>query len=162
EKWSTDKFETAMLREERKIAPMILTPSGPQVNDDVLEAAICVAYKLPNPEDHFSEQTLAVVHKQYRHGLGLKRLMMMGARQNGYRGDESNWYGTCRAALKAQDEHGYDMRADIGPSTGIQVPGILSNIANKFLASSFLMVDQSCRRIAKIRPVNDFKTITTY
>jgi hypothetical protein len=44
----------------------------------------------------------------------------------------------------------------------VQVPGILSNIANKFLAMSFMNVDQSWRGIAKIRPVNDFKQTTTY
>ncbi len=158
--WAVSKFELHMLREERTLGPMVLTPKTAQVSDDVVEAAICLSHKLPNIEKSFSAETLDSAHKQFRSGMGLKRFLMMGARQNGYRGDDSDWYGVCRAAMRSQDN--YEMSADVGPSTGIQTPGILSNIANKFLAMSFMNVEQSWRGIAKIRPVSDFKQTTTY
>lgn len=153
-------FELAMLRFDRLAGTMILTPRAQQATNDVLEAAICVAHRLPGVEKSFSEQTLHAADKQFKRGVSLKRLMMMGAQQNGFRGDDSDFYGVCRAAAGRRDD--YEMHSAVGPSTGIQVPGILGNIANKFLATSFMNVDQSWRGIAKIRPVNDFKQITTY
>lgn len=49
-----------------------------------------------------------------------------------------------------------------GPSTGGGLSGVLSNVANKFLKAGFEAVDQTWRRIAAIRSVNDFKQISSY
>ncbi|MCC6165101.1 MAG: hypothetical protein IT182_17285, partial [Acidobacteria bacterium] len=40
--------------------------------------------------------------------------------------------------------------------------GILSNVANKFLMAGFSAIDQSWRRVAHVRPANDFKSMTIY
>lgn len=167
QKCTVDSFRYTMLREERSIGPMILTPQAPQVNDDVLEAAICVTHKLPDVEKKFSAQTLESAHRQFRRGLGLTELLMMGARQNGFRGGKDDWAGLCRHNVRRSadgDQYGggYGFQSSVGPSTGIQVPGILGNTANKFLAAAFMFVSQAWRGIAKIRPVTDFKQITTY
>ena len=84
--------------------------------------------------------------------------------------------------LVAAQDHGYQanfatevnvevQRAAFGMSgpTRIQASGfstisistILSNVANKFLREGFNAVDMTPLRIAAIRPVNDFKTVTT-
>lgn len=159
---SVQTYQLGLLRTGRFAGPLMYSPSKPKVDSEVVEAAVCMAHGLPNIEKKFSEQTLESAHKSFKgRGVTLKRLMMMGAQSNGYRGDDSDYVSVMKAALRS-DGMGYDLRSDVGPSTGVQVPGILGNTANKFLAGSFMNVDQSWRGIAKIRPVNDFKQITTY
>jgi hypothetical protein len=155
-------FRLQMLREERSVGPMILAPQAPQVTNDVVEAAMCVGEKLNGVEKLFDAQTLQSAHTQFPRGLGLQQLLFMAAEQNGYRG--RSFRSDLKPILKAAFAEGHDpygMRADAGPST-LAVPGILSNIANKFLRVAFLNVEQSWRKVCTIRPVNDFKTITTY
>lgn len=166
EKVSTHDFDISLLRADRAVGMMITTPAAPKATSDVIEAAICVAHRLPGVEKVFSDQTLQAAHTQFRRGLGIQRLMRMGAEQNGYRGDGDDFAAVCRANLRGRDGGAYggqhEMRADVSPSTGVQIPGILGNIANKFLTASFYSIDQSWRGIAKIRPVNNFFQTTTY
>ena len=42
------------------------------------------------------------------------------------------------------------------------LPGILSNVANKFLLDGFESVEQAWQRIAATRSVKDFKAVTSY
>jgi hypothetical protein len=46
--------------------------------------------------------------------------------------------------------------------TTIDVGGILSNVANKFLLEGFFSVERVWRNICAVRNVNDFKTVTSY
>lgn len=160
EKITVEKFKYDMLLEERSTGLIISVPKSPQATDDVVEAAICLSHRLPGVEKTFSDQTLESARKQFKQGLGLKRLLLMGARANGFRGDDSDAFTLARYAMRSRDE--FEPRADVGPSTGIQVPGILSNIANKFIAPSFMFTEQAWRLVAKIDSVSDFKTKTTY
>ena len=164
EKCSVESFKYSMLLEDRTTGLIISVPKSQQVSEDVVEAAICASHKLPGIEKKFSEQTLESAHKQFRHGVSLKRLLMLGARSNGFRGDDSDPFTLARYAMRSHDEFdgGYGMRSDVGPSTGIQVPGILSNIGNKFIAPSFMYTEQTWRKIAKIGTVSNFLTKTTY
>jgi hypothetical protein len=162
QKVSKRDYDLALLRADRFAGPTVFAPSQPQVTDDVVEAAVCISHRLPNVEKQYGERTLEAAHKHFPRGMGLKRLLMMGARANGFRGDESDYAGVCRSVLRTGGDYGGYGPMAVGPSTGVQVPGILSNIANKFLAMSFMNVEQSWRGIAKIRPVNDFKQTTTY
>lgn len=163
QKTTVDKFRWALIQaSDRFSGPLVYAPAQPQVTDEVVEAAVCLSHRLPNAETAFDARTLEVAHKQFKRGISLKRLLMMGAKANGFRGDDSDYQGVCRAAMGRQQDAGFGPMASVGVSTGVQVPGILSNIANKFLAASFMNVEQSWRGIAKIRPVNDFKQVTTY
>lgn len=156
-------FDLALLRADRFAGPHVFSTTTPQVNSDVIEAAIAVSHRIPNAEKSFSDQTLQAAHQHFRRGVGLKRLFMMGAKANGYTGDETDFAGVCKAILRGDSHgYGYDVRSSVGPSTGIQVPGILSNIGNKSIVGGFMNSDQSWRGIAKVRPVNDFKTVTSY
>ncbi len=154
-------FQLAMLRTERTMGPIISAPAAQHHTNEILECAIALSYKLPNVEKHYSEQTLDAASRQFKHGLPLRRLLTLGARANGHRGEDSDWYTLAKAACRVPEDS-HEMRADVGVSTGVQVPGILSNIANKRMASSFSMTEQSWREISAIKPVTDFKQVTTY
>lgn len=167
QKTTVDKFRWALIQASDRFAgPLMYAPSQPQVTDEVVEAAVCVAHRLPGVEKKFSDRTLEAAHKQFGRGVSLKRLLMMGAKANGFRGDDGDYYGVCRAAMgpgRGDDYRGgFGPVASVGVSTGVQVPGILANTANKFLAASFMNVEQAWRGIARIRGVNDFKQVTTY
>lgn len=136
-----------------------LTTRKGQLNDRILEAAVCQAGHLPEIEKHFDEQTLQAAHSQFKGRIGLKQLLRLGAESNGGgRRDfsEEITAETLRAAFRT-------------PSPGIQASGfstlsisaITANTANKFIMRGWNMVDRACLDIASIRAVNDFKTITT-
>lgn len=157
--WSIDKFQIAMLREERSVGPMFHIPSKPQVTSKVVEAAVCRAAGLSSVEKDFDAQTLQVSHDRFKHGAGLHELIGTCARANGWHGDSVK--GDLRAALKAAFAGGSEPMAVIGGST-LDIAGILSNIANKFVREQFMFGEQTWRDVTAIRPVNDFKQITTY
>lgn len=157
-------YDLALMRAGRFDGPLGFVASTPQMNESVLEAAICVNHRLPNVEGRFSDQVLQAAHTHFRRGLGLQELLSIAAERNsGYRGTARDVESLCRAAFRPRGHGGaYDLRADgSGPST-ISVPGILSNVANKFLAAGFLYTEQAWRRIARIKPASDFKQMTTY
>lgn len=160
--WSLERFQLAMLREERSVGPMLLAPKAQQVTDEVVEAAMCATEKLPDIEKHFSEQTLTQAQSSFRHGLGLRDAIFLAAERNGnYRGSVRDLKPLLRAAFQGGgDGAHYGMRAE-GPST-LAISGILSNVANKFLRVAFMNVESSWRKIATIKPAVDFKTMTTY
>ncbi len=159
---SQQAFDVQIMRAERMLAPMVLTPTQQPVNNDIAEAAVCLGQKLPNIDKRFSAQTLDAAERHFGKSLSLMELIGFAAQQNGYRGhfSKGNLSNVCRAAFKGQQEQ-HDGALAVGPST-ISVPGILSNVANKFIRDAFDFVEADWRQIAAIRPVNDFKTITTY
>ena len=161
---STRDFEHQLLVSSR------LTPASPfspgpvgngGLSEAIIEAAICLKHNLPNVERRYSEQTLQAAHSKFRRGIGLKELLLVAAQRNAnYRGSIYDEQALCHAAFAPQRGHG-GLLQSVGPST-IDVAGILSNVANKFLSESFLYTEQSWREIARIRAANDFKTMTTY
>ena len=155
-----EKFQLKLVHTDYYNGPTILAPrgEGKDVTAEVLEAAICQTNRLPNLEKRFSADTLQQAHSRFRRGLGLKQLIFLAAQRNdGYRGDFMDEEAMCRAAFRP---HGFD-----GPMSNvstINVAGILSNVANKFLAEPFMFTEQSWRQISRIRSANDFKQMTTY
>lgn len=158
-------FDLALLRLDRAIGPMILTPRAVQTNDDLLEAAVCMSHRLSGLEKRFSAETLDAAQRTFKHGLSLRDLLAVAAERNsGYRGSTRDYEALCRHAFARNAASGayYEgLRADVGPST-ISVPGILSNVANKFLSAGFLYTEQTWRMVAKIKSANDFKQMSTY
>ncbi len=154
-------FNLALLRLNRSLPAMVTSPNGQAVSSDVIEAALAMTERLPGIEKHYAGPTLEAAHKRFKRGLGLQEFLCLAAEVNGgYRGTARDLKPLLRAAY-AHEMGGGGMMADAGPST-IAISGILSNIANKFLRTAFEAVEQSWREICTIRPVNDFKTITTY
>lgn len=158
EKWTLQRTELEFLRQSRANGPTIYSPSKPEVTDDVVEAAVCAAAGLRTVEKEFKEKTLETAHKLYRGRIGLQQLIGIAARANGWRGEDVK--SDLANAMKFASGR-YNLNAAVGPST-ISISGILSNTANKFSRAAFNFVEQAWRMISAIRPVSDFKTITSY
>jgi len=152
-------FDLALLRTDRMVGPMILTPRRPVISEDVLEAAVCQADKLENIESHYSPQTLEIAHKEFPRGLSLHGLIHHSARRNGWDGHDikSNWKEAISHGFRQTGDY---WAAEAGPSM-YSLPNILSNVANKFLRVGFDAVDSAWREIAFISSFRDFKQKTT-
>ncbi len=161
ENWTLERFQLAMLREERSVGPMVLTPRKQQVTGPVVEAAICAASGMKEMEKVFDAQTLQESHTQFRAGIGLQELIGMCASANGWHGRsvKSDLHNALRHAFRSQGWDGAMLA--VGPST-LDITGILSSTANKFLRVGFNAVESAWREVTAIRSVNDFKTITSY
>ncbi len=162
---SPEQYELAVLKAERPNTGLFRprsTGSNGKLTDEVLQAAICLTGRLENIDKKFSDQTLSAAEKQFPNGIGLKQLMILGARANGY----NDGYGNDvdihvqRAAFGMAAPNRQSIHAS-GFST-LSVPGILSATANKFLQEGWMAVDQTWRAISAIRAVKDFKTVTSY
>ena len=92
--------------------------------------------------------------RRFRGGIGLQELLLEAAWANGYTGRN---FRDSRAVLRFA--FGHDVEA--GFST-IDIGGILSNVANKFLLEGFFSVERTWRNICAVRNVSDFKTVTSY
>lgn len=159
-KWSLDKFRLELFEAS---APGPSTPwsnrQDTRLTNRVLEAAVCVAGRFKDVEKIYDDQTLQAAHDQFPHGIGLNQLILLGAQANGYRTGHSS-----RVTVEAQ-------RAAFGMTTpqsiraagfsSVNIGTITSNVANKFLRQGWNSVDMTPMRIAAIRSVRDFKTITT-
>jgi len=153
------EYELTILRQTRAPAgPMGLFKRDRKATGKVIEAAICLAGGLEKPEKHFDEQTLNAADERFPHGLGLRDLLMMAARENGYTGPTSS---DVRGLLKAAFVPAGPMIYADGFSTN-SLPGILGNTANKFLAMGFNAIESTWRSISAVRNVRDFKTVTSY
>lgn len=164
EKTTRQDFDLSLLRLDRFMPPSVFSPSSPngQITQDVLEAAICQSAKLPNIDKQFSDQAQQLAHSRYKGRISLCDMLLEAARHNnGFRGTRHDLKGMCRAAFRESGQEGYYGINAMGPST-IAVPGILSNVANKFLLSQFLFGEMTWRMIAKIQSAKDFKTMTSY
>lgn len=155
--WKPDKYQLEVMRLGRSYNGI----GGPRRQEDrldgsIVEAAMCMAGGLETQalEAQFSERTLNTAQRQYRHGLGLCETLLIFAQANGYRG-----YG--RSDLKGLLQFAFADVQAAGLST-MSLPGILSNVANKFLRAGFEAVESTWRDIAAIRSVRDFKQVSSY
>lgn len=150
------EFRLAMheMRAEAPSAPAIHARTN-RLGPDMVEAAVCRAGGLSNLEDHFKERTLDESDRRFPRGIGLRQLLMISANENGsHIIDDSDIRGMLRASFRPE------IKAE-GFST-LSLPGILSNVANKFLVTGFNAVESSWRQITSIRSVRDFKATTSY
>jgi phage major head subunit gpT-like protein len=155
ENWTLEKVQLEVLRASRGSAPFIHTSGNATVTQSVLEAAACQAAGLPHIEKVYDEKTLEASHKQFKSRISLQGLMLHCAWANGYQGYE--YRGNEKEILRAAFG---SIQATVFST--INVGGILSNTANKFLMQGFMAIEQEWRKIAAIRPVNDFKEISSY
>jgi phage major head subunit gpT-like protein len=160
--WDTQRYELELLRATRPQAANVITRRSDEgLSGNVIEAAVCLSggMERTDAEKRFSEQALEAADKRWRHGLGLGELLMLFARRNGHDAlSTRNVAPLLKAAFAEPD--GRFIRAE-GIST-LSLPGILSNVANKFLRMGFDAVESTWRAVSAIRPVNDFKQVTSY
>jgi hypothetical protein len=170
EGWDATRTELEVLRASRPKAPMVHTrnssdgpaPGAPGGNGHVLEAACMLTAKLGDVEKLYDERTLDAASKRYRGGIGLQELLLEAAWANGYTGRN---FRDPRNVLR----HAFGTQGGLSGYAGIEaafstidVSGILSNVANKFLLEGFFSVERTWRNITAIRNVSDFKTVTSY
>ncbi len=158
--WETSRYELELLRATRPQAGQYrrVNSADDGLNDKVVEAALCLAGGIEQPEKLFSEQTLEAASRRWRHGLGLGELLMMFARRAGQ--DIMSTRNPGPLLRAAFGDQGVIVTAS-GVST-LSLPGILSNVANKFLRMGFDAVESTWRQVASIRPVKDFKQSSSY
>ncbi len=146
EGWDVTRAELEVLRADRPQAPAAHVPDN-SVTDDLLLAAACQSGQLQGMEKAFDTKVLEAAHRRFHGRLGLQRLIMEAAWANGHvgRSFEDDRDGALRAAFST-----------------LRLPGILQNIANKFLLAGFLSVENAWQRISATRSVRDFKAVTSY
>ena len=153
EGWDATRCELEILRTNRPTAPAAHVRAE-TVNGTVLEAACLLTAKLDGIENLYDEQALEAAQKRFRGGIGLQELILEAAWANGYTGRSfRDSRSIMRYAFKPELEAGFST-VDIG--------GILSNVANKFLLEGFFAVERTWRNICAVRNVSDFKTVTSY
>jgi hypothetical protein len=153
EGWDTTKTELEVLRADRPKAPAAHVVDQ-MVNGTILEAACMLTARLADVEKVHDEKTLDAASRRFRGGIGLQELLLEAAWANGYTGRN---FRDSREVLRFA--FGKDIQA--GFST-IDIGGILSNVANKFLLDGFFSVERTWRNICAVRNVGDFKTVTSY
>ena len=155
EGWDVTKTELEVLRADRP------KPPAAHVRDDmmtgtVLEAA-CMLTGGVRGDDllaGYGEKAVEAADKRFRGGIGLQELLLEAAWANGYDGRN---FRDSRAVLR------FAFRPDIQAALStIDIGGILSNVANKFLLEGFFSVERTWRNICAVRNVSDFKTVTSY
>jgi len=147
----TAEVKIAELQAARPKGPAIITHEQPALTAEVCEASLCAVGHLPDREKQFSPETLESSQRLGR--IGLQEIIMLVASIGG-------WAGRMTAS-NFRSNHKAILHAAFGTSS-IDISGILSNVANKFLLQSFNVVETVWRRICAIRPANDFKTMTRY
>ena len=153
EGWSEQRTELEVLRQLRPAAPAIHAADN-TVTGAVLEAACLLTAGLSSVEASYDGQTLDRASRRFRGGIGLQELLLEAAWANGYSGRN---FRDSRAVL--QSAFGRSVEASFST---IDIGGILSNVANKFLLEGFYSVERTWRNICAVRNVSDFKTVTSY
>jgi len=103
---------------------------------------------------HFDEPVLDAADRRFKGGINFQELLLEAAWANGYDG---RTFRDHRAVLRFAFSQGI-----AAASSTIDIGGILSNVANKFLLDGFFSVERTWRNICAIRSVTDFKTVTSY
>ncbi len=138
-----------------------IAPINPQaqreLNSQMYEAAICIAGNMSHDKlvRRFPEQCLETARKEFGTSLSLQELLLTSARQNGYHGRQAISQGNLREVLQ------FAMPMQSGFSS-FSLPGILSNVANKFLLDGYQSGEENWRLLTRQRSANDFKTMTSY
>jgi hypothetical protein len=147
--------EISLIQAERPKGPAIHS-STRDVSQSAIEAAFCMAAGLQGVEKAFDAKTLeAAATYQRVEGASLQGLILAAAVANGYTGGarrihRGNFDQVMRAAF---------IQAAASTHT---LTTLLTTVGNKFLLEGFTTVEQVWREISATRPVNDFKSITSY
>lgn len=151
--WDETRCELEVLRASRPKAPATHVHEN-VVNGTMLEAACLLTAKLDGVQELYDERALDAAQKRFRGGIGLQELILEAAWANGYTGHNfRDSRAIMRFAFKPELEAGFST---------IDIGGILSNVANKFLLEGFFAVERTWRNICAVRNVSDFKTVTSY
>lgn len=149
EGWDATKTELEILRASRPKAPAVQTGVNRAAGPAVLEAAALMTggLRADTLVASHGEEAVETAQKRFRNGIGLQQLLL-----------EAAWANGCETRFFRDDPEAV-LRAAFST---FSLPGILSNVANKFLLDGFESVEQVWQQIAATRSVKDFKTVTSY
>jgi phage major head subunit gpT-like protein len=158
ENWDVTKAELEVLRASRPVAAPAGIVRDNTVSADMIVAAACMAGNMGDDQlsKQFKPEVLDAASSRYRGRIGLQQILIEAAVANGYAGGPFAIRNDMRGVL----QNAFGIKAS--GFSSIDIAGILSSTANKFLLEGFTAVEQSWRDIAAIRSVNDFKTVTSY
>lgn len=154
EGWDAQRTELEVLRAARPSAPAVHVTNHP-ITGNVLEAACLLTAKAAGVEESYDDRTLDLASRRFRGGIGLQELLLEAAWANGFLGRN---FRDSRAVLR----HAFGRGVEAAGYSTIDISGILSNVANKFLLEGFFSVERTWRNICATRNVSDFKTVTSY
>jgi phage major head subunit gpT-like protein len=159
--WSEDRTELEVLRCRRPapVAPHGYVVNTPDLNPDVITAAVCRAGGLATLEKSFNDQTLQAAHTLFPRGMGLQQMLTIVARRNGYIGD-GRFSGNADTEEILRAAFGARFQASGVSTAGLS--GILSNVANKFLLMGYMSVESFWQMISAKKSVKDFKQVSSY
>jgi len=146
EGWTPEHTELAVLKAARPATPAIHTGGNAPSEAVVLEASLCLAGGVRNPDKRFTPQVLDAAQRMQK-VAGLQHTLIQAARANGDTGAERVHTGNMMQVLRAA-------------FSTTSLPNMFANVANKFLLDGYSHVDDSWRAITKIASANDFKTQT--
>jgi len=157
EGWDVTRTELEVLRADRPKAPEVHVHDN-SMTGSVLEAACMLTGGVKGDDvvASFGDKAVEAADKRFKGGIGLQELLLEAAWANGYDGRN---FRDSRSVLRFAFGHAGSIQA--GWST-IDIGGILSNVANKFLLEGFFSVERTWRNICAVRNVSDFKTVTSY
>ena len=153
EGWTEQRTELEALRGQRPAVASVHVADN-TVTAAVLEAACCLSAGLSDLGRDADQQALELAERRFRGGIGLQELLLEAAWANGYTGRN---FRDSRNVLRFA--FGHSIEASF---SNIDIGGILSNVANKFLLDGFFSVERTWRNICAVRNVSDFKTVTSY
>lgn len=159
EDWSSDKIELEFLRLGRPEGVVSNTRGNTgDLDANVLEAAACRSLMMSDGamEKHFKPEVLEASRRGEFRNLGLKSLLCHAANARGWGGRWINDDSDIRDVFHYAFPEKRSLRAE---ASTFQLPGILSNLANKYLYEGFWMVDDAWSKIAAKRPAPDFKPV---
>jgi len=153
--WDVTRTELEVLRADRPKAPATHVHDN-SMTGAALEAACMLTGGVRGDDllTGYGEQAVEAASNRFRGGIGLQELLLEAAWANGYTGRS---FRNSREVL--QFAFGTHLQAALST---INIGGILSNVANKFLLEGFFSVERTWRNICAVRNVSDFKTVTSY
>jgi len=147
--WSVEDTSQKVLKAMRENRPQadasisVRRGADRRCDSETLEAACVLAAGMTRPEDHYADEVLDRAGRRFRGGIGLQELILEAAWANGY---PERTFRESREALR------YAFAPDIRAAglSSVNIGGILSNVANKFLLEGFYSVERVWRNICAV------------
>lgn len=136
----------AEVRASRPAAPAIHVAAERADGPTVIEASLCLAGGMANPEKYFDAKTLEAADKR-RANTSLGEVLIEAARAGGYTGGNKIHAGNLREILASS----------FGTHS---ISNVLAATYGKFLLQGYTAVESTWDRVASIRSVSDYKTVT--
>lgn len=132
------------------------------LSNRVLEAALAETGRLTSREKLFTDQELQAAHDRFPNGITLGQLYHVCAQANGFSGMSGGQVTLeMQEAAFANSKRGNRQIHAAGGYSTVDIATIVSATANKFMMDGWNSVDQTCLRVANVRPVRNFQQITT-